>query len=247
MYEHTEETRSGRSPRYRRHAALVLVGLLSIGFSTDGRTAEDAPGMWAILTATDVLPGTGDGNRWYYWVDAQARYSDIGSGGNQYLIRPAIGYRPGSNVSYWLGYARFRTRSANGNVVDENRYWQQASWTVARWDRGVLSMRARLEQRDVESGDDTGLALRYLIRYTQPIGDTGTKRLILGVEPFYNLRDTDWGGKAGMAQNRIYAGVGWRASDRVTVDTGYMNQYVWRRNAEDSSNHLLVVNFRTKF
>ena len=50
-----------------------------------------------------------------------------------------------------------------------------------------------------------------------------------------------------MAQNRVYAGIGWRVSDSLTVDTGYMNQYVWRRNAEDRSNHLLVFNFRTKF
>lgn len=221
--------------------------MLSVVMATDGQTADDAPGAWAVLTATDALPGATDSGRWYYWVDAQARYADIGSGSNQYLIRPAIGYKPGGNVSYWLGYARFRTRSASGNVVDENRYWQQLSWTAARRDRGVLSMRARLEQRDVESGDDVGLALRFLTRYTRPIGGSGTRRLILGIEPFYNFRDTDWGGKAGMAQNRVYAGIGWRVSANLTVDTGYMNQYIWRRSAEDRSNHLLVFNFRTKF
>jgi len=69
-------------------------------------------------------------------------------------------------------------------------------------------------------------------------------RLVVSLEPFVDLRNTDWGGQSGLGQNRAFVGIGWRLSNRISVEAGYMNQYVWVDNGEDLSNHFGVLNFR---
>jgi hypothetical protein len=235
-------------PLIARAGCLLVIVVLAHSFPRWAQATEDLAGGWAVLTISDAFQTDTGPSRWRYWIDAQARYFDLGSGVNQYLVRPAIGFRPGDNLSVWAGYARFRTRGrSSGNVVNENRYWQQLSGTAGRWRGGTFSMRARLLQRFVDSSDDMALVLRTLVRYERPIGDDGRRSLILGLEPFFDLRTTDWSGGTGIFQNRVYAGIGWQVLDKLKIETGYMNQFFWVDNGEDISNHLFVVNFRTRF
>ena len=228
----------------------LLTGLLCaavIGtLASPAHATETDEGIWTIFTTTDAFPTSDSANRWHYWFDAQARYFDVGSGINQYLIRPGVGYEISDNLSAWVGYARLRARNRSGNVIDENRYWQQLSWTAGRWNNGTLSMRTRLEQRSLSSGSDLGLVLRVLAKYVRPIGNDGKRYLSVGIEPFIDLKDTDWGGDSGLGQNRISVGVGWRASRKLTFEAGYMNQFVWVDSGENRMNHLGIINFKMK-
>ena len=209
--------------------------------------ADNEDSVWTVLTATDSFSTTDGASRWHYWFDAQARYFDLGSGANQYLVRPGIGYEIGDNLSAWAGYARLRSRNRSGNVSDENRYWQQLSWTAARWNSGTLSIRARLEQRSLSTGDDLGVVLRVLAKYVRSIGNDGKRYLSVGIEPFIDLRDTDWRGDSGMAQNRTSIGVGWRVARELNIEAGYMNQFVWVDSGRDRMNNVGVLNFKMKF
>ena len=215
--------------------------------SIPATASDDNIGAWTVVTATDTFKIADEDTHWRYWIDTQARYFDIGSGINQYLVRPAVGYQLNDNLQVWVGYARFRSRNRNGSVADENRIWQQLNWTAGHWADGTITMRTRLLQRSLSTGDDLGLVLRVLTKFTRPLGTDGRRSLILGLEPFFDLRDTDWGGSSGIAQNRTYAGIGWHLQDKLTIETGYMNQFVWNDNGENISNHLGVVNFKVKF
>lgn len=223
-------------------AAVVFFAGASLG----ANATENASGIWTIFTATNAFQADDGPSRWHYWLDAQARYTDLSSGANQYLIRPGVGYSLDTGLSVWAGYARFRTRNRSGAVVNENRYWQQLSWTAGHWHNGTITMRARLLQRSVSAGDDLGLVLRLQTKYVRPIGDNDTSVLILSLEPFFDLQDTDWGGKSRLRQNRAFIGVGWRLSDNLSIETGYLNQYLWRDNAEDRIVHLGTVNFKVR-
>ena len=170
------------------------------------------------------------------------RYLDLGSDFNQYLIRPAIGRSLSNNTRAWIGYARLQTKTAGGSVVDENRYWQQLDWRA----NGFM-LRARFEQRDLDLGDDLGLVLRLMARYSKPLGTAERTSLILAIEPFINLRDTDWGAREGLTQNRTFLGLGFRVNDQLGIDSGYLNQYVWVNGAADRSNHIGVLNVRFRF
>lgn len=226
-----------------RHALVIACALL-VTATRPSIAAENDPGIWATFSTTDAFSTSGGDSRWRYWFDAQIRYFDIGTGINQYVARPAVGYRPGSNVTVWAGYARIRTRNRAGNEVNENRYWQQVDWRAGQWANGQVTMRGRFEQRAVDIGDDTGLVLRFVTKYVRPIKQTGQMNLVLAIEPFFNLRDTDWGGKSGIAQNRLFAGLGFRLSEKISLEAGYMNQYIWANGGEDLINHLAVANFR---
>jgi hypothetical protein len=89
-----------------------------------------------------------------------------------------------------------------------------------------------------------GIVLRVMAKYVRPFGDSGNTSLILGLEPFFDLRDTDWSGDTGLRQNRAIVAIGWQVSDKLALETGYMNQYIWLDSAEDRSNHLGILNFR---
>ncbi|MGI9261036.1 MAG: DUF2490 domain-containing protein, partial [Woeseiaceae bacterium] len=143
------------------------------------------------------------------------------------------------------GYARFRTRSRSGNSADENRFWQQVDWSTGQWLGGRLSLRARLAQRSVSVGDDTGLVLRLMAKYQYSPGN-GANKLVVGVEPFFSLRDTDWGGDAGLVQSRFFVGVNSRINEHLTLEYGYLNQYLFLDNTSDRVNHLGIINFRVK-
>ena len=208
---------------------------------------ENAPGIWTIFSTTDSFSDDDTSSRWHYWVDAQARYFDIGSGANQWFVRPAIGYEFLDGVKVWAGYARFRSRNSAGRVADENRYWQQIDWRAGHMLGGQVTMRARLEQRSINVGDDLGVVLRFLTKYVRPISPDGSTSLIVGIEPFVDLRDTDWGGDSGIAQNRIFVGMGKRVSKKLTLEAGYLNQYVFADSAENRANHLAVLTIKAKF
>lgn len=220
----------------------VLVSLLVVSFPTQATTHD--PGAWLVASAGDTLPIGSDSGRWRYLVDAQARYFDFGDAGDQFLIRPAIGYRLGKTLTGWFGYARFQTTNSAGIVTDEDRPWQQLDWTAGQWRGGTLSLRTRLEQRFVNTGDDMALVLRLYAKYVRPFGERGQTDLILATESFFDLRHTDWGGASGIGQGRVYAGLGKRLSDKWSLEIGYMNQLFFSDNVEDRDYHLAVLNFK---
>ena len=233
-----------------RHLAvwrLAFVFALSIAPLSWAHATDDRPGIWTVFTATDTFPANTGKSRWSYWFDAQARFPDLGSGATQFLARPGIGYQQGKNLQMWAGYARIESENAAGFSRHENRYWQQLNWKAASALGGVFTMRMRLEERLVSTGNDTGLVLRFMTRYTRPIGAAGDKKLMISLEPFYDLNDTDWGGEAGFGQNRAVVGIGWKLNDRLSLSGSYMNQFVWRDSGEDISNHVAVLNFGFKF
>ena len=227
---------------------LLLAALILVSFTSgQAQATEQDAGIWAIFSSTDTLQSDGEATRWRYWFDAQARFFDLGSGNNQYLLRPGIGYDLNDNLTVWAGYARFRTRSSSGNYSDEDRFWQQLTWTAARWQHGTLGMRLRFEERSVSNGDDLGLVLRYMVKYTHPLGDTGKRDLLLSLEPFVALRDTDWAGDSGVRQNRLAVGIAWKLSDKTSLETSYMNVYGRVDDGQDRMRHLGVINLKKKF
>ena len=236
---------SAATPSQHVFLALAMVGLC-LGQSQPAAATTNDPGAWLIVSTSDAFQTENGPSLWRYAFDAQARFFDLGDGTDQYLLRPAVGYAVGENLNAWFGYARFRTTSAAGVSVDEDRFWQQLDWTAGRWKGGVLTMRARLEERSVSIGDDLAVVLRLNAKYVRPLGDTGTSSLILGVESFIDLKHTDWGGASGINQNRVFIGIGKRFGERLSLETGYMNQLFFSDNGENRDFHLAIFNFKIR-
>lgn len=230
-----------------RRAGRLAGLLLCVALSSVAFAADDDNGAWLILSTADTFKSDGGDSRWQYSFDAQARYFDLGSGINQYLLRPGIGWKISSNVNAWAGYARIRSRNRAGNSIDEDRFWQQLDWRAGTMLGGKLAMRTRLEQRSLSSGDDTGLVLRFMTKYTRSLGGQGNTNLIVSIEPFIKLNDTDWGGDTGLGQNRSVLGLGWQVTEKIAMEAGYMHQYIWVDNGTDRVNHLGVLHIKARF
>ena len=228
--------------------AVLISAVIAICCTATQRAhaIENDPGIWTIFSTTAPFPGEAGSGNWHYWFDAQARYFDPGSGTNQWLVRPGVGYEIREGVKVWAGYARIRSRGRTGLVANENRYWQQIDWRAGQMLGGQVTLRVRLEQRSIDIGDDLGVVLRFATKYVRPISANGDTRLIVGLEPFIDLRDTDWGGDAGMGQNRTYLGLSRRISNKLTLEVGYMHQYIFRDSGEDRLNHLALLSIKAK-
>lgn len=199
------------------------------------------------MAGSGALPGSAGDSGWSYAIDAQARYFDIGSGANQLVLRPSLAYRLDERWAFRAGYGRFRTHSRAGLTVTEDRVWEQVSWRAKLSPAASLDVRLRAEHRFLSAGDDVGHVLRLRLGYTRPLARGGDTDLVLSVEPFFDLRDTDYGAESGLSQNRIYLGLRWPLTGKVSFAAGYLNQRFFRNNAEDLENHLAVISLDTRF
>jgi hypothetical protein len=240
-------------PRHSRRLRAAAWGTAAFAIAgswlaaTRASATEHDSGAWAIFSTANVL-GHDDGqNPWRYHFDAQVRLFDLGGGAEQYLLRPGIGYQLNDKVSLWGGYARFYTRTSSGDSASEDRLWQHVAWKAGSPWGGSLSMRLRLEQRSVSIGDDIGVVLRYQLKYSGAFGKSDRTEFFVAIEPFADLRDTDWGGRARISQNRTSLGFGWKSNPRWGLELGYMNQLLMPARGENIVNHLAVAHFIARF
>lgn len=228
---------------------LLAAAALLLFIPATAATTEHDIGAWLIVTMTDRLPArsSATASRWRYWLEAQARYPDTGSGVNQLLLRPAIGYDINASVSAFVGYARLRTHGRAGRTSTEDRFWQHLSWRFREFDDASLSMRVRLEQRRLSGSSDTGLVFRYQLKYVKSLNPAGGVDLIASVEPFFDLEDTDYGARRGFNQARVYLGLGYKLTARSALELGYQQQYQNVSGGENRANHLAMLNFKSRF
>lgn len=185
----------------------------------------------------------GDSTSLRWWFDVQYRFQDNPGDFQQVILRPGIGYAVTRRSTLWLGYARINTEQDSGGF-DEDRLWQQWTWSERYRSLAVLS-RTRLEQLDVEQGDDVGWRLRQFIKLSRPLQTIARWSLVAYDELFFDLNDTDWGNSRGFSQNRLFVGLAWHISqsDDKSLEVGYLNQYINGRSDLNTVNHLLSVNF----
>ncbi|ANO51653.1 DUF2490 domain-containing protein [Woeseia oceani] len=224
---------------------LLATVILASAVSTTTHAADEANGFWGILSASDNIQRAGTKTRWRYGLDMQWRHSERGSGSDQYVLRPSLGYDLNPNITVWAGYGYFLTEPNVGSNRYEHRWWQQINWTAKRLNWGTLSFRTRLEERDLERARDIGLRFRQQLQLAMPL-PAWQLTLITSIEHYSNLRDTDWGARSGFDRLRSYAGVRMPVSEKLALEFGYMNQWV-NRGEEDAVNHLAVLRLRAKF
>lgn len=107
----------------------------------------------------------------------------------------------------------------NGPVEEETRFLQQLSYG---W--GPISLRTRVEQRDVSTADQWGLRARQRIGTSIPLGQDETGwSLAADAEVFVTLRSTERGGDTGLTGLRTFVGFE-RPIGSAEVSLGYVRQ-----------------------
>jgi hypothetical protein len=179
-----------------------------------------------------------------WWFDGHLRFLDDTDGFHQSIVRPGIGWSLTEKTVLWAGYGWIETTPVSGDTFTEHRIWQQATWSDDFGDV-TFALRSRLEQRFLETGDDTGLRFRQLVRAQHNLPSSPRLLLVAWDEAFFHLNDTDWGARTGFDQNRLFVGFGFKhkADSPWRTEIGYLNQFIDNAAGSDRQNHILSVNF----
>jgi hypothetical protein len=216
-------------------AYFILVPWLNVA-SAKAATAEDEQ-VWMNLTA--MGPVSGD---LIYFAEIQPRVGNGVSRVDQTILRGAVGWKFSPSLSVYQGYAHVILPTQAGRDVNEERSFQQISWTIGKPWNGELSSRTRLEQRWRSDGDGMGWRLREMLRYEKPLkpGSEAINALVYA-EGFAALNSTDWGQKAGFDQLRSFVGAEIKLMGKSTAEIGYLNQYVEQGSGAKRMNHVAAI------
>lgn len=191
--------------------------------------------IWATLLAQGPVKGDT-----LLWLEVQPRFTNDASRLGQLVLRPAVGWRLGRDVSAHIGYHYQRNDPEGGPVATEHRAWQQVMFPLLRVEDRLLLGRIRMEERKFVGQGDIGLRLRTQARLQIPLGGKGTAGPLLWTEGFWSLNNTDWGQRTGLGQVRAFAGVLVPLNRHLNLEAGYMNQTILRAGA-DQSNHVANI------
>ena len=220
-----------------RRLALCLSACLAILSSPAGAATREDEQFWLNLTAMGSIK-----DELVYFAEIQPRIGNGISRVDQSLFRGALGWKLSPTMTLYQGYAHVVVPIEGGKDINEERSFQQLSWTLGKPWGGELSSRTRLEQRWRSDGDDMGWRLREMLRYEKPLkpGSDAVNALVYA-EGFAALKDTDWGARAGFDQLRSFAGVEIGRPGASTLEVGYLNQLVNQRAGNSRVNHVASV------
>jgi hypothetical protein len=187
--------------------------------------------LW--MTANTVLQAN---KRWGLFADISHRRSDIARENDLTLLRFAPAYWITPNLSVAAGYAHLwsaASGSAGEIILNENRLHQQVIY-VLRKGRGAFNGRLRIEERWREasiSGAPSNIfnyttRYRLLLGYRYPLSRSPlAPQIVLAEEIMLHTGKAVRHGH--FEQNRLFAGIQWRFSKNLNLETGYM--YTWQK------------------
>lgn len=214
-----------------RRATLLMLALL-VAPATPA-AAQDSQ-LWTTASATLKLS-----SRWRLSDELTARFSDKRDGLYDIESNTLLGYQIGKGVTLWGGYTHDQQYAAGHPTVLEQRAREQLTFdNVGRIGSGQLSARLRVEQRWRNGGDGTGWRVRPYARYSLPLH--GKTALNLSNETFVNLNDNAFQ-RGGVERMRNLIAVATPLSKSLTVEAGYLNQYVFVRGGPDTMDHVAQV------
>jgi len=188
-------------------------------------------GNWLIYIGNKKL-----NSEWNFHNEVQHRnYNAVGDL-EQLLLRTGLGKNlTKGNNNLLLGYGFIRSENyineGDKIIINEHRIFQQFI-TKQKIGKVGVQHRYRFEQRFVE--EDFKLRFRYFLGLTYPLNDQFY--LSNYNEIFINTVQNAFD------RHRLYGGLGYKISDKIKIELGYMNQFLTDLN-RDQINLLTFVNF----
>jgi len=176
-------------------------------------------------------------DHWRFSQDVVGRFSDNRDGLYEIEITTLVGYRISKKVTVWGGYVHDPQYSDGDHSFTEHRAREQVTFdNFARLGPGRLSGRMRLEQRWRDNSDGTGWRARPYVKYALPI--KGKVLLNLSNETFYDFNRTDFQTRRGFNRMRNLITISGPLSKHLNGEAGYMNQYTFIRDGDDTSDNI---------
>lgn len=210
-----------------------LIFMLMMIIHQNTQAVEEDSRVWQSLIAEGNI---NQNLRWY--AEIQGRWKDDVKLFDQAIFRPAINYALSDKSSLWIGYAYVETKTSSRHT-HEDRWWQQFQY-ISKFNDVTWLTRTRLEQRNLDNGENTSYRIRQQLRASRPIKGSSDLSYLVWDEFFCNLNDTHWAGESGFNQNRLFTGIMWKYTNKSRLEIGYLNQYINVSNSgQDQLNHTI--------
>ena len=192
-------------------------------------------GNWMIYFGNKQL-----NSKWNLHHEVQYRHYNAIGDLEQLLLRTGLGYNLTDNTNILMGYGYILSENYIANTdekfqINEHRIYQQLI-TKQKFKNITIQHRYRFEQRFVE--DDFKLRFRYFLGVNAPLSKKETNKWYLSAynELFINTESSVFD------RNRLYGGLGYKISNSVRMELGYMNQF-FETSSRDQFNIITFVNF----
>ena len=213
---------------------LILIAFVFPLFSL---AQESSLGNWLMYLGNKKL-----NNGWNIHNEIQYRnYNAVGDM-EQLLIRTGIGYNlTPNNNNVLLGYGFIQSENyinpdeKLGN--SEHRIFQQFI-TRQTFQRVSFQHRYRFEQRFLESGFK--MRMRYFLSLNIALNNKELVPKTLYLSAYNEIFINDRGNL--FDRNRIYGGLGYKMTQNINFEIGYMNQ-LFNKGSRDQINLIGIINF----
>jgi len=217
----------------RKHLLPAALAVVALTTSGEALAREDDQ-LWTAVSASVKLDP-----KWQLSQEFVARFSDHRSGLYELEAATMLGYKLGKSIVVAGGYVHNPQYADGDFTVLERRAREQITIeNIARIGAGKISARMRLEQRWRDNFDGTAVRARPYLKYSLPLGDQGKTSLNLSNETFINLNTKTFQRTEGIDRMRNLIAVGRKISPKLTVEAGYLNQYGFVRNGDDTMDHV---------
>ena len=216
----------------------MLALIIALVLPTYAQSQDSNLGNWLIYIGNKKL-----NQKWNLHNEVQYRnYNAIGDL-EQLLLRTGIGYSFNESKNNLLvGYGYILSENYVGDTdekisVNEHRIFQQFT-SKQNIGSVKLNHRYRFEQRFVES--DFKMRFRYFLGLNIPLQykEDAKNPLYLSAynEIFLNTESSVFD------RNRLYGGLGYKITDNIKLEVGYMNQF-FENSGRDQINIITFVTF----
>jgi hypothetical protein len=226
---------------------ILLVILLSPCFSFAQQKEQT---IWLALFNNTHLS-----EKFGLHLDIQIRTADEAEYIRNLIFRPGLTYHLNKKNSLTVGYAYVETQADpdlnNSSSLIEHRAWEQYL-KRSKISRASVVQRLRLEQRFLNFNTQGVFSqrLRYMGKAMIPLNrDSIFKKgfyFALQDEVFFNIQNKEKINNKFFDRNRLSVVAGYRLSEKVEFDAGYLFQYSAGFNT-NLSTHALLLNINTRF
>ncbi len=222
---------------------LLFCGVLSLPALAETPIQDEAQ-AWQIVILRGHLT-----RRFLGYLDAQNHVANLTDKPgrsvqhayeSQLMLRSALGVQLTDRLTYWQGFGWMP--SFQPQFRNEYQAWEQLLYE-RRFKYFSVTSRTRLESRYIENtGSGASHRVWSQLRVGVPLGRNSRWSLVVFDQPFYNLNSVPNGPRHGFNQNWAFVGVGRRLTKTLSLDAGYLNNYVRNyRPVPNRMNHVFFV------
>ena len=217
---------------------IVFISILvafCLGFKNYALASKDFQNDLGLWSAVNVnVPIT---EKFQSRFQFSPRWLDDVTDFNQFVLHALLGYKFNEHFSFYQGYA-WSTRYIP-NFKREQRPYQEL--TISHNLKKLsVEHRFRFEERFIQDIEGITLRPRYRLKASYPLDKKERWALVLFDELFVNLNSHFGGPQAGIDQNRIYAGINHKFSERISGDLGYQLQHQHTKGSNlETLNHFV--------